>query len=101
MTILFRCCIHQTKMFDNDPLTKAQLEALSGLVNVRSFAGDKVRETGTIKRFTLLEFQIADFGEIEDINNALASYVPAYCFSEVCPRPPGDWQCPAVRQEAP
>jgi hypothetical protein len=100
MTILFRACIQQTKMFDNDPLTKTKIEGLSGFVNLRNFAGDQVRDAGTIKRFTLFEFQLDNHDEIGDINAALVSYVPTYCFAEVCPRPAGDWQCPAVRQEA-
>ena len=97
MTILFRACIHATKVFDDNPLAKEQIEALSGFVNMRFFAGDQVRNSSTTKRFLLLEFQIDDFGDIEDINNALEVYVPTYCFSEICPREAGDWQCPAVR----
>lgn len=88
MTTLFRACIYQPK-FKADPLTKAQIEALSGFVSMKPVGG--------AKRFLAFKFQITDNGDVTDINDALGPYLPVYCFSETCPRLPGDFQCPAVR----
>lgn len=97
MTLLFRACIHATKIFDSDPLTKEQIEALSGFISMRIFGGDRVQNTSTTKRFMLFEFQLDNYSDIADINIALDSYKPAYCFNDICPRAEGDFQCPAVR----
>lgn len=96
MTVLFRACIHATKFDKDDPLTKEQIEALSGFINVRIYGGEGVHAS-TTKRFVLFEFQIENFSDIEDINTALDVYKPAYCFNPTCPRDPGDFQCPAIR----
>ena len=85
--------IHQPKMCEL-PLTKTQIEALSGFVEMRVFGVD-AKKYGVDNSFILLKFEVATYGDIENIQSQLKDYFPVYCFSEICPNQHKG--CPAWR----